>query len=113
MEVGGESAATCNWRRQTDPNGIERGLGSAGDAQLIQNMANMALDGLLGDVQCLGDFLVGLALRQQPQHLRLTLGQRLSDLLRRAHLVHQSGGCLRGQLHLTGCRSLDGPTQFV
>jgi len=50
---------------QAGANGVQRGLRAAGNAEFFQNVADVRLDSLLGDVQRTGDFQVGLALRQQ------------------------------------------------
>src|SRR4051812_7681593 len=75
--VGGDEA---------DARGVEGGLGAALHAQLGEDAAHVALHRLLADAQRGRDLLIGFALRQQPQHVRLAVGQRLGAL-RRAHLA--------------------------
>ena len=58
-------------------------LGSAGDLQFFQNMADMGLDGGQLDVQSLADLGVALPGAEQLQHLALCLGKRGLHLLRR------------------------------
>src|SRR5690349_16806552 len=72
-------------RRDADAQGIERGLRATLQTELGENVADVRLDGLLGDMERARDFLVGLPLRQQPQHLDLALGEHVG-ILRRAHL---------------------------
>src|SRR5690606_9633905 len=50
------------------------------NANLVQNVLDVFLDGFEADIQRLGNLLVGLAQGQQPQHFGLTLGERDFDV---------------------------------
>ncbi len=98
----------CRTRRnQAGADGVERGLRAALHAQFREDSAHVRFDGLLGIIQAARDLLVGLALRQQPQHLGLALGERLGTL-RGAHGLHQARRRFGRQPHLPGCRRFDG-----
>src|SRR3954447_16225749 len=55
-------------------------LGAAIDVELLEEDIGVELDRALGDEELLGDLLVAVALRHQPEHLHLPLGQRLLAL---------------------------------
>src|SRR5919108_4172919 len=67
-------------RHQADASRVQRGLRAALEAELPQDAAHMRLDRLLGDAEVARDLLVGVAPRQQPQHLDLALGELLRVL---------------------------------
>src|SRR5581483_10944348 len=52
-----------------------RGLGAVGHAELGQHVPDVVLDRLLGDPELERDSLVRPALRDQPQHLALAVGE--------------------------------------
>src|SRR3954454_7321562 len=56
--------------------GVAAGLRAVGPAQLAIGVREVELDRLLGDPQLAGDPGVGVALRDQPEDLKLALGQR-------------------------------------
>src|SRR5215470_19078755 len=51
------------------------GSGARGDVYLREDVADMAIDGLLAERQLSGNRLVGLTRCHQPQHLQLALRQ--------------------------------------
>src|SRR5215213_5383968 len=59
---------------QPGPDGVERRLCAALDTELSQDGRDVGLDRLLFDKELAGYLLVGLAERQEPQDLALTLG---------------------------------------
>ncbi len=52
---------------------VRGGLGAAAQPELGQYAAHVVLHGLAGEEQALGELAVGQALREQPQHLLLTV----------------------------------------
>src|SRR5829696_6251522 len=56
--------------------GVERGLCSAGQVELAQDVADVGPSGPLGDRQRVGDRLVAQTLRHQGEHRPLAIGQR-------------------------------------
>jgi hypothetical protein len=67
------SRARC-WAGAFDGAG-ERGAG--GDAHLVEDVAQVGLDGLLAQEQFRGGLRVGLAVDDEPRHLEFASGQRL------------------------------------
>src|SRR6516164_5429640 len=51
--------------------------GACRDAQLVEDVAQVGLDGLLAQEQLRGDLRVGLAVDDEPRHLEFAAGQRL------------------------------------
>src|SRR5690606_37273326 len=71
------------------PDGVERRLGAALEAELREQVRHVRLHGGLADAQLLRDGLVAGAGGDQLQHLELALGERLAHL-GGAHLAHQA-----------------------
>ena len=59
------------------------GLGAVGGAELAQDMGYVLLDRVERHHQVMGDALIRPARGEQPQHLRLAVGQRLGQARRR------------------------------
>jgi hypothetical protein len=55
------------------------GLGAVGHLQLAEQVAEVALDGVQGDHQLLGDGPVGRTGGQQPEHFQFAGAQRLDQ----------------------------------
>src|SRR5918993_3651107 len=55
--------------------GVHDGLHAGVQLQLLQDVADVVLDGVLGDEELLGDLTVVEALGHQPEHLELALGE--------------------------------------
>src|SRR5690606_27096048 len=100
------------YRDKPDPDGVERSLRPAKDAEFGEDVANVRLDSLFANAQLVGDLFVGEASREQAQHVRLAVGEGVGRG-RRLDLVHKAGGGLRRELHLPGSRRLDSPAQLV
>src|SRR6185503_6276142 len=62
---------------QSPPDGVADQLDAVAHAELAQQVGPVRLDGLLGQVQDLGDLLVGVRLGDQLEHLLLARGERL------------------------------------
>ena len=56
--------------------GPDRRLRPIVDADLAEDVLDVLLDGLIADVEHLGDLLVRQSLGHLPQHVALTFGQR-------------------------------------
>src|ERR1035437_692735 len=54
---------------------LRHGLSSRTDMQLLVDMANVIVDGVVTDAQGAGDFFVEESLRQVSQHLLFTRGE--------------------------------------
>ena len=57
-------------------NGVERKLEAVGNTQLVENVVQMVLDGLLGDKQLLADLFVAETLRHQLHDLFFAVGKQ-------------------------------------
>ena len=58
------------------------GLGPVGGAELAQDVRHVRFDGVERHDQVVGDALIRLARREQPQHLQFAAGQRLGQARR-------------------------------
>src|SRR5437016_14356100 len=91
-------------------NGVERQLQPVRDAQLVEDIVEMVLDGLFADEHLLGHFLVFIALSNQLYYLAFTLAEGRSlaglpgtaaDLTGRGELPHDGRSGVRVQPDLT------------
>src|ERR1700681_4141466 len=99
--------------RRQKPDGGPDQLCKTADGELLPQLRANVDDGLVADVELLGDAAIGLALRQQSQRLQLPRRQLREPILTRGR-VHQ--GHLHGeismQIRCAGSDLLKGLYQF-
>ena len=54
--------------------GLEHGLGAVENPQLLEDLVDVDLDGLLADLEKVRDDFVGVTLRDQAEHFALAFG---------------------------------------
>src|SRR5205823_10329243 len=91
--------------------GPERGLRAVADADPLEDVREVGLDGLLADLQAARDQLVRQARADQAQHLELAVGEATGALggARGQHL----GGDLRRKRRLAARRGPDAAIELL
>src|SRR5687768_757164 len=75
----------------------QRGLGAVGDAELLEHLADVALDRAFGQVEAARDLLVAEAFAERLQHGALARSERVERRCRPAHPVDHLALRLRVQ----------------
>src|SRR6202521_60758 len=91
---------------------VKRGLGSALQLKLAEDVADVRLDRLLADTELAGNLLIRLAFREESKHGCFPFREYLRAP-GNLHLTHQARGGLRGQMDLARGGRLDGLAKLV
>src|SRR5690606_26886995 len=93
------------------PHRPQGGLGAVREVQLHQDVGDVRLHRLLGEHQGAGDLAVGPAVRYQPEHLALPVGERARPALAGAGVLlgEQGAGHLGLEQDVSRVHGADGP----